>query len=81
MWHEPRCNCLGGDESAFAHMVAAAAAGDRDDAMALAMTMMPAAIAYEAVQTAEPLGLMIHAVARQVRSHRFPGDGPAVRRL
>jgi hypothetical protein len=48
-------------------MVAAASAGDTEDAMAFALTMMPAAIAYEAVQTAESLGLFIHALALNLR--------------
>jgi hypothetical protein len=67
MRHDQNCTCLGGDESAFAQMVAAASAGDTEDAMAFALTMMPAAIAYEAVQTAESLGLFIHALALNLR--------------
>lgn len=70
MRHDLRCSCFGGDESAFAHLVAAAAAGDHEDAMAFALTMLPAAIAYEAIQTAEPLGLHIHSVARQLQGAR-----------
>ncbi len=72
MRHDLTCTCIGGDESAFAQMVAAAAAGDRDDAMAFALTMMPAEIAFEAVQTAGPLGLWIHAMAR----HMNPSERP-----
>lgn len=56
MRHQTNCSCLGGDESAFAQMVAAATAGDRDDAMAFALTMLPPDIAYEAVQIAEYVG-------------------------
>lgn len=70
MRHDIRCTCLGGDESAFALLVAAAMAGEREDAMALALTMLPADLAFEAVQTAEPLGLMILAMARRLRSQR-----------
>ncbi|MGV8989323.1 MAG: hypothetical protein ACOH2H_24100 [Cypionkella sp.] len=82
MRHDVRCACFGGDESAFAQMVAGASAGDRDDAMAFALTLMPPAIAYEAVQTAEPLGLLIHAMARQLRGTPLPGSRmtPAPRR-
>jgi hypothetical protein len=75
MRHDQNCTCLGGDENTFAQMVAAASAGDTEDAMAFALTMMPAAIAYEAVQTAEPLGLLIHAMARNLRgqsAYPFP---------
>ena len=56
MRHHTQCACLGGDESAFAQMVAAATAGDREDAMAFALTMLPPDIAYEAVQVAEHVG-------------------------
>lgn len=80
MRHSLHCTCIGGDESAFAQMVAAASAGDREDAMAFALTMMPAVIAYEAVQTAEPLGLLIHAMARRMQGQTFPGIGITPRR-
>lgn len=72
MQHAPQCNCLGGDESAFALMVAAATAGDTEDAMALALTLMPPAIAFEAVRCAEGLGLYIQAMARHLRRHVMP---------
>lgn len=67
MRHHTQCACLGGDESAFAQMVAAATAGDREDAMAFALTMLPPDIAYEAVQIAEHVGRsaldMIHRIS------------------
>lgn len=56
MRHQVQCACLGGDESAFAQMVAAATAGDREDAMAFALTLLPPDIAFEAVQTAGYVG-------------------------
>ncbi len=59
MRHHTQCACLGGDESAFAQMVAAATAGDREDAMAFALTMLPPDISYEATQIAAHVG---HAV-------------------
>ena len=67
MRHGLQCSCLGGDERAFALMVAAAASGDREDAMAFALTMMHADAAFAAVLTAAPLGLAIHAMARNLR--------------
>jgi hypothetical protein len=72
MHHGLDCACLGGDESAFAQMVSAAAAGDHDDAMAFALTMMPAAAAFAAVQTAGPLGLAILAMARGPNRNAAP---------
>lgn len=74
MRHDLHCTCLGGDESTFAQMIAAASAGDRKDAMAFALTMMPAAIAYEAIQTAEPFGLLIHAMVRELRGETWHGS-------
>ena len=67
MRHGVQCRCLGGDESAFALMVAAAASGDREDAMAFALTMMPADAAFTATMMAAPLGLAIQAMARSLR--------------
>jgi hypothetical protein len=73
MRHSRGCSCLGGDESAFAQMVAAATAGDTEDAMAFALTMMPAHAAFAAVQAAGPLGQDILAMARVMG--RFGGQG------
>ena len=56
MRHHTQCACLGGDESAVAQMLAAATAGDREDAMAFALTMLPPDIDFEAVQIAEYVG-------------------------
>ena len=68
MRHDLSCACIGGDESAFAQMVAAATADDTEDAMAFALTMLPAAYAYEAVQTARGFGLCVLNLARNLRS-------------
>jgi hypothetical protein len=54
-------------------MVAAATAGDTEDAMAFALTMMPAHAAFAAVQAAGPLGQDILAMARVMG--RFGGQG------
>lgn len=71
MRHAVDCTCFGGDESAFANMVAAAAAGDRDDAMAFALVLMTPAAAFSAVQTAEVTGLAIAGLSR--RAFDFSG--------
>jgi len=70
MRHHAQCACLGGDESAFAQLVAAATAGDREDAMAFALTLLPPDIAYEAVQVAELVG---HAALVIIRKHSATG--------
>lgn len=67
MHHDLRCSCLGGDESTFAHLIAAASVADHEEAMAFALTIMPAAVAYEAVQTAETLGFALYAVANALK--------------
>lgn len=57
MRHADGCACLGGDESAFAQMVAAAASGDHEDAALFAMTLIAAPAVPEAVALAEEIGL------------------------
>lgn len=65
MRHGVQCGCFGGDEALFAHLVAAATAGDSEDAMAFALTLLPPAMAWEAVQSAAPVGRAILCLARR----------------
>jgi hypothetical protein len=67
MRHDLACPCIGGDESVFAQMIAAATMGDTDDAMAFALTFLPADTAFEAVQSAGPFGRLILSVYRQMQ--------------
>lgn len=64
MRHDLNCACFGGDESAFANMVAATTAGDREDAMAFALTLMRPDAAWQAVIVAEGFGLALLRLAR-----------------
>ncbi|QCO57647.1 hypothetical protein EOK75_18310 (plasmid) [Pseudorhodobacter turbinis] len=64
MRHGSDCGCFGGDESTFAHMIAASAAGDREDAMAFALTLMHPGEAFQAVQVAEDVGLSFLELSR-----------------
>jgi hypothetical protein len=57
MRHADGCACIGGDESAFAQMVAAAASGDTDDASLFAMTLIAASAVPDAIALAEEIGL------------------------
>jgi hypothetical protein len=57
MRHGVTCACFGGDEAAFAHMVAAATAGDQEDAMAFALILMQPNAAWQAVKVARGVGL------------------------
>ena len=70
MRHSLGCECFGGDESAFANMIAAAASQDREDALLFASTLMTGAAAWVAVQVALPLG---QAFLRLARNAGLPG--------
>jgi hypothetical protein len=67
MRHEPNCKCFGGDESAIANMIAAAAGGDREEAQLLAANLVPCEIANQLVGPAEDIGLALHLMLE-----RFP---------
>ncbi|WP_238367509.1 hypothetical protein [Mesobacterium pallidum] len=62
--HQVGCQCLGGDESCFAQLVAAAADGDRDDAMMLAALIVRADVASALVAFAESYGLALRSLTR-----------------
>ncbi len=57
MRHSDGCTCIGGDESAFAQMVAAAASGDDDLAAMFALTLIAAPAVGSVLPLAERLGL------------------------
>lgn len=56
MRHGLACRCFGGDESAFAHMVAAAAGQDREDAMLFASTLVTGQAAWAIAELAMGVG-------------------------
>lgn len=64
MRHSVTCACFGGDEAAFVHMIAAATANDREDAMAFAMILMHPNAAWQAVQLARGVGLALLRMTR-----------------
>lgn len=68
MRHGLGCKCFGGDESAFAHMIAAAAEQDNEDAQLFACTLMTGHAAWSAVQLALGLGQTF------LRLSRVPGS-------
>lgn len=57
MRHQATCKCFGGDESAIANMIAAAAAGDIEEALLLASHLVPSKSAHELMQPAEEISL------------------------
>lgn len=72
MRHGVACPCFGGDESAFANMVAAAAQGERDDAMVFALALMAPDFACAAAQLAGPVGLAILGLSRNLGAAPSP---------
>lgn len=77
MWHQESCQCFGGDESAVANMVAAAAAGDMEEALLLAAHLVPAEVAKELMKPAEEVGLAFDQMLKQFNekltpTHRTP---------
>ncbi|PTW52212.1 hypothetical protein [Rhodovulum kholense] len=66
MRHSACCPCLGADESCFATFVAAAGAGDREDAMLMAAMLVRADLAPGLVDPATRLGLALRHLATGV---------------
>ena len=71
MHHGLGCSCFGGDESAFANMIPAAAGQNRDDAMLFASTRMRGDAAWAAAQIVLRLGQVF------LRLARVPDRSPA----
>jgi hypothetical protein len=59
MRHGLDCRCVGGDECAFANLVAAAAEGEREDALLIASLLVRPGLAPEAVELAGQFGLAL----------------------
>ncbi|MEY8829806.1 hypothetical protein AB9K34_15580 [Sedimentitalea sp. XS_ASV28] len=66
MRHGLNCRCFGGHESAFAHMITAAATQDRDDALLFATTLLSGGAAWHAVQLASNLGPVLLQISRSM---------------
>lgn len=73
--HSLTCRCVGGDECCLAHVIAAAAEGDREDALMMAMMLVRADLAPALVALATQLGLTLRRMARHDAATR-PPDGP-----
>jgi hypothetical protein len=76
MRHGLDCRCVGGDECAFAHLVAAAAGGEREDALLMASLLVPPGLAPEAVELAGQFGLGLR---RMAVSYRPAAGAPEAR--
>ncbi len=66
------CACFGGDESAFANLIAAAARRERDDSMLFAGILMTAPAVWPAIMMAERLGHVFLRLARVPSSAAAP---------
>lgn len=77
--HCVECPHVGGDEAAFAQFVAAAAAGDREDAILLATLIFRADMAFIAVVQAEEFGRMLLRTRRRPQRREFHAE-PGVQR-
>lgn len=77
MLHGLGCKCFGGDESAFANMIAAAASQDGEDALLFASTLMSGPAAWSAVQLALQMGQTFLRLGRHAtRTEEFARDMP-----
>lgn len=70
--HAAGCPLVGVDEGCFAHMIAAAACGDRDEALLIACNIVRADVAPVVVALAEQLGLALHRMALAERARPGP---------
>jgi hypothetical protein len=76
MRHGSGCSCFGGDESAFAQLIAAAAQQDRDDAMLFAGLLVNGHATWAVVQLALDLGQVFLRLARLTAQPHAPEDSP-----
>ena len=59
MRHALACRCVGSDEVVFAHLLATAAMGEREDAMLVATLLVPAPLMALAAEHARQAGLAL----------------------
>lgn len=59
MRHALHCKCVGADEASFAHFIATAAEGDRDDAMLIAILLVRPDVAPIITSLAADFGLAL----------------------
>lgn len=77
MRHHANCNCLGADEACFAHLIAASAEGDREDAMMFAMLMARPGVAPVLVSLAEQFGTTVRRATTAVPNFPKPTHSAA----
>ena len=67
MRHGLSCKCVGADEACFAHFIAAAAEGAREDAMMMALLMVPSGLVPTFYGHGEIFGRALRGLARPTR--------------
>ncbi|WP_386683801.1 hypothetical protein [Loktanella sp. R86503] len=72
MRHGLGCSCIGGDENAFANLVAAAAGQDHDEALLFASALIKGHAAWGAVDLALRLGQVFLRLARMPNTAPVP---------
>lgn len=79
MRHDVGCKCLGADEATFANFVSAAASGQREDAMLMAMLLVRPDMSLPLTHLAQTFGLSLHRIcgaARERQSVEMPMSHP-----
>lgn len=74
MRHHANCKCLGADECCFANFIAAAADGEREDAMLLATLMVRPDFASSMIGLAEYLGAALSLASLKTQPTHTPDN-------
>ncbi len=74
MRHSVSCKCLGSDESCFANFIAAAATGEREDAMLIATLLVRPDVAPLITSLAADFGLALKRMNLLAPNHMAGGD-------
>lgn len=69
MHHHTRCTCLGADEACFANFIAAAAEGERDDALLLATLLVRPDVAPMLASVAFEFGVLLRRATDRASIH------------
>lgn len=75
--HSNACSCVGAEEAVFAHFLAAATQGEREDALMIACLIMRTDVAPLAVSLAQTVGLaLLRAAAPEPSAAARPARAP-----
>lgn len=77
MRHSVSCKCLGSDESCFANFIAAAATGEREDALLIATLLVRPDVAPLITSLASDFGLALMRMKLRAPAHMAGSEDPA----